>query len=121
MSQLYMCRLRFMASLKVTPQTARVLATVLDDPLSDFYGFEVAKVTGLQSGTLYPILARLETIGILASAWESDNVDPQRPRRRYYRLTPDGLDAARALLNTYIQRTAPERGSDLSPVFGGAV
>ena len=46
-----------------------------------------------------PILARLETVGWLTSRWE--DIDPRaegRPARRYYRLTPDGLELARAAL-----------------------
>jgi hypothetical protein len=55
----------------------------------------VASETGLQPGTAYPILLRLEHEGWVASRWE--DIDPRaekRPARRYYRLTAGG--AARA-------------------------
>ena len=54
---------------------------------------------GLPSGTVHPILARLETVGWLESRWEE--IDPRaegRPARRYYHLTPDGIELARSAL-----------------------
>ena len=45
---------------------------------------------GLPEGTVYPVLHRLETQGLLASDW--DLVDGRR--RRVYRLTAPGLAAA---------------------------
>jgi PadR family transcriptional regulator PadR len=63
-------------------------------------GSEVARLTGLASGTLYPILARLEQAGWLGSRWEAE--DPSklgRPRRRLYRVTAVGAKQARAALN----------------------
>ncbi|WP_329353662.1 PadR family transcriptional regulator [Streptomyces sp. NBC_01261] len=57
-------------------------------------------VTGLASGTLYPILARLEKAGWVQRHWEDDVTCEAegRPRRRYYHLTPDGLVNARLTL-----------------------
>jgi PadR family transcriptional regulator len=46
-----------------------------------------------------PILARLEGVGWLTSRWEE--IDPRAegcPARRYYRLTPDGLEPSRSTL-----------------------
>jgi PadR family transcriptional regulator PadR len=65
------------------------------------YGFDILDATGLPSGTVYPILRRLETDGCVTSKWESVKVaqQDQRPPRRYYALTPAGnalLDDARA-------------------------
>jgi PadR family transcriptional regulator, regulatory protein PadR len=48
---------------------------------------------------VHPILARLETVGWLESRWEE--IDPRvegRPARRYYRLTPDGMELAPSAL-----------------------
>jgi PadR family transcriptional regulator PadR len=51
------------------------------------YGYDIAKETGLRSGTIYPILARLEQAGIIRSDWETNEAhDAGRPRRRYYEL-----------------------------------
>lgn len=66
-----------------------------------------ASTSGLPSGTVHPILARLETVGWLTSRWE--DIDPRaegRPARRYYQLTPDGLELARAALALAYSATA---------------
>lgn len=46
-------------------------------------------ITGLPSGTVYPILRRLETEGVARSRWEDGAIAhrQQRPPRRYYELT----------------------------------
>ena len=61
------------------------------------YGFDIMDTTGLQSGTVYPILRRLEDAGMLRSRWEpvADARDEQRPPRRYYQVTGAGLRAAK--------------------------
>src|SRR5208282_1432231 len=53
--------------------------------------------TGLPSGTIYPILARLERIGWVDSDWEDPDahIAEGRPRRRYYRLTRAGEEERR--------------------------
>ncbi|EXG81154.1 PadR family transcriptional regulator [Cryptosporangium arvum] len=81
---------------RLTTGMARVLAAFLDDPSSDRYGLDLMRATGQPSGTLYPILLRLQRAGWVTATWE--DVDPAaagRPARRYYRLTPEGLETAR--------------------------
>jgi PadR family transcriptional regulator PadR len=74
----------------------RVLAVLLDSPREETYGFELTRAAGLPSGTVYPILRRLEGIGWVASRWETiDQSQEGRRRRRYYRLTEDGAQQAR--------------------------
>lgn len=80
---------------RVTAGVARVLAALLEDPASDRYGLDLMKATGMPSGTLYPILARLRKAGWVGAEWETPDPDAARPARRYYRLTPDGVAAAR--------------------------
>lgn len=76
-------------------QTMKVLESFLDNPSDTMSGADVQKRSGLASGTLYPILLRLEGAGWFASRWESvDPVTAGRPRRRLYRLTPGGLARA---------------------------
>jgi PadR family transcriptional regulator PadR len=76
-------------------QTLRVLEVFLENPTRQLSGADVHESCGLASGTLYPILLRLESAGWFSSQWES--VDPSsagRPRRRLYRLTHTGLNRA---------------------------
>jgi len=56
------------------------------------HGFDILDATGLPSGTVYPILRRLEQDGVATSRWESAKgaQAEQRPPRRYYTLTRDG-------------------------------
>jgi PadR family transcriptional regulator PadR len=80
---------------RITLQTLRVLEAFLDDTSQSLAGSDVQKRSGLASGTLYPILLRLEAAAWFVSRWET--VDPStvgRPRRRLYRLTPGGLARA---------------------------
>jgi PadR family transcriptional regulator, regulatory protein PadR len=80
---------------RMSLQTLRVLETFLESPTAELAGSDVQKHGQLASGTLYPILLRLETAGWFVSRWEA--VDPAqvgRPRRRLYRLTPSGLARA---------------------------
>jgi PadR family transcriptional regulator, regulatory protein PadR len=84
---------------RMTIPVQLVLSELLVDPRRELYGLEISKAAGLASGTVHPILARLEAIGWVESRWEE--VDPRaasRPARRYYRLTGAGAQAARPAL-----------------------
>jgi PadR family transcriptional regulator PadR len=94
-----LCRLTTMGKpardVRLSLQTLRVLEAFLDHPTDQLSGADVQKRSGIASGTLYPILLRLESAGWFVSRWES--VDPSsagRPRRRLYRFTPGGLSRA---------------------------
>ena len=94
---------------RMTMATQLVLRALLADPASELYGSEIGEAAGLMSGTVHPILARLEAAGWVQSRWE--DVDPQvagRPARRYYRLTGAGADSARAEL-ARVPRPQPAR------------
>ena len=76
----------------ITHPTTLVLQAVADGIR---YGFDIADQTGLQTGTIYPSLRRLETLGYVRSSWESEKIArrEQRPARRYYEITRTGRDA----------------------------
>ena len=59
------------------------------------YGYELASLTGVKSGTLYPLLIRLEAQGYLEAEWQQP-VASGRPPRHAYRLTAAGQRLARA-------------------------
>jgi PadR family transcriptional regulator, regulatory protein PadR len=77
--------------------TLSVFAALTERPRNWQFGYELSQVTGLQSGTLYPILMRLSDRGWLESKWQPS---PQRgrPPRHMYRLTAVGGAHARAQL-----------------------
>lgn len=70
-----------------------------------FYGFALAKEIATQVrsrsltayGTLYRALDRLAGMGLVEAEWEDPQVaaDEGRPRRRLYRITPNGEAAVR--------------------------
>ena len=94
---------------RMTMATQLVLRALLADPAEEVYGGEIGDAAGLMSGTVHPILARLESAGWVESRWE--DVDPQvagRPARRYYRLTGEGARQARAEL-VRVPRPQPGR------------
>jgi PadR family transcriptional regulator, regulatory protein PadR len=85
---------------RMTLPTQLVLGELIADPTRRIHGFELCAATGRPSGTVYPILAKLEHLGWLESEWEEPDVHVPagRPRRRYYRLTEDGAVGARTAL-----------------------
>ncbi|MGE5204493.1 MAG: PadR family transcriptional regulator [Chlamydiota bacterium] len=80
--------------LRRSPQTLIVLAALLHRPQSWHYGYDLLRETGLKSGTLYPILARLQQGGWLEQRWEKSS-GAGRPPRHLYRLSQQGRIAAR--------------------------
>ena len=91
----------------MTIPTQRVLEALLDEPTREVYGLEIGAAAGLRSGTVHPILARLEGYGWLQSRWEEIDASEQgRPARRYYKLTASGVQAARIAL-TRAYRPSP--------------
>jgi PadR family transcriptional regulator, regulatory protein PadR len=73
----------------MTYQTALVLEALA---AGRHHGFDIMDATDLPSGTIYPILRRLDAEGLVRSRWERDAVArrEQRPPRRYYELTAAG-------------------------------
>ncbi len=85
--------------IRVSRQMLKVLKAMVEKPREGRSGAELSKGTGISSGTLYPLLQRLEQAGWVTSVWEE--IDPSkagRPRRRYYTLTALGRSHAVAEL-----------------------
>ena len=80
--------------MRMTGPLERVLGAFLADPAEPRYGYDLMKAARLPSGTLYPLLARLERESLVASAWETPQQEGQRPRK-YYQLTGEGIRIAR--------------------------
>ncbi len=113
LSDIGLCRIWFMPQ-RLTRQTAVLLNQLLTAPAKEWYGLELMELTGLRSGTIYPLLHRLRQDGWLtASTEEVDPVEAARPRRRLYRLTGSGERAAREVL-------ASKSPSDIPTVSGSA-
>jgi DNA-binding PadR family transcriptional regulator len=82
---------------RLTAATVAVLRGLLVDPAKEMYGLEICSAAGLPTGTVHPILARLERMQWLVSEWEDVDARTEgRPRRRYYRLSERGAMRAAA-------------------------
>ena len=78
---------------RLSTQTLTVLSALTAEPSTWRHGYDLARETGLKSGTLYPILVRLADRNLVEARWE-DEQPVGRPRRHLYRLTSDGLAVA---------------------------
>ena len=94
--------------LEITPRMADLLRVFLEDPGVPHYGFDLMRRTRQPSGTLYPLLAKMQAARWLTVGTE--DIDPSkagRPARRFYRITGAAVLAARAQLTALSQRYAP--------------
>lgn len=78
-----------------------VLAT-LSQLRSPRYGYELRQALAergmpIEEGTLYPLLRRLETQGVLKSEWRIE----EGPPRRYYSLNADGRKLLKKLTESW--------------------
>ncbi len=91
----------------------------------EFHGFELAKLIAdnerpgklLAHGTLYKALNRLAEAGMLTADWEDAAIalTDGRPRRRLYRITVRGEQAATSAAISDAPRRTPVRGLGLEP------
>jgi DNA-binding PadR family transcriptional regulator len=83
------------------------------------YGFDIMDATGLPSGTVYPILRRLDREGLLTSAWEKPTArqPEQRPLRRYYEITGAGEEMLGDAVERYrvLDQAVPRSARRLKP------
>jgi PadR family transcriptional regulator, regulatory protein PadR len=85
---------------RLTYPTTLVLQALLQ---GHHHGFDIMDATALPSGTVYPILRRLEAEGCVRSRWEREGEarKEQRPPRRYYDLTSHGRSVASEAIGRY--------------------
>jgi PadR family transcriptional regulator PadR len=63
------------------------------------YGYTLRKALAdhgmaIDEGTLYPLLRRLETQGLLVSEWREED----KRKKRFYKLSPDGRSILKQLI-----------------------
>jgi len=96
---------------RISPETLLVLERFFADPTAWRYGYDLSRETGLKSGTLYPILMRLEKYLLLEAQWVA--TEEGVPPRHTYRLTPTGLEMAKT-----VRAEARPRSLVREPAFG---
>lgn len=82
---------------RCSKQAISVLSVLVESSRKWRHGYEITKETGLQSGTLYPILMRLSDRGMLDSKWQP-SLQANLPPRHMYKLTANGIKYAREQL-----------------------
>jgi len=82
-----------------TRSLLQVALALLDDPHGRHWGYELTKRAGVRSGVLYPILHRMLDEGWLIDGWENPTEIGKRPPRRYYELTPEGMQELGGLVD----------------------
>jgi DNA-binding PadR family transcriptional regulator len=93
---------------RLTGPTLKLLKLMLEEPAKKRSGAEMSREAKIGSGTLYPLLLRLERVGWLISEWEQ--IDPReagRPRKRFYRLSANGYNKAREALAAFQMEGTP--------------
>jgi DNA-binding PadR family transcriptional regulator len=81
--------------IRLSGPVLKVLKFLIEKPLQGQSGADISRKLGISSGTLYPLLARLENAGWVTSEWERvDPTEAGRPRRRFYTLTGHGQNCA---------------------------
>jgi len=78
-------------NLKLELRRGCLILAVLAQLRQEHYGYTLRKALddlglAIDEGTLYPLLRRLETQGLLASEWREDN----KRNKRFYRLSAQG-------------------------------
>jgi PadR family transcriptional regulator PadR len=93
--------------IRMSGPTLKVCKVLVENPTQVRSGAELSKIASIGSGTLYPLLQRLENARWLESKWEEvDPAEAGRPRRRFYKLTAPGLKKAQKALAD-LQTSAP--------------
>lgn len=80
-------------SRSLSPPARRVLAALVQAGATGRHGYDLCREAQIKSGTLYPLLIRLEAQGFLTAHWRDSGV-AGRPPRHVYRLTAAGCSLA---------------------------
>jgi PadR family transcriptional regulator PadR len=102
-----------MRDIELTLKSARLISVFLADPARRRYGFDLMQITGLPSGSVYPMLSRFAAAGWLERSRE--DIDPsaeKRPSRTLYALTAEAVPVARAKLAAIGKEFSAERMKD---------
>jgi PadR family transcriptional regulator PadR len=86
-------------NLKMELRRGCLIVAVLAQLRVEQYGYTLRKALAddglaIDEGTLYPLLRRLETQGLLASQWREED----KRNKRFYRLSPAGEQILNQLL-----------------------
>jgi PadR family transcriptional regulator PadR len=101
---------------RVTAPLLDVLETLIAAHGHELHGWAIMKTSGRTGPTVYKVLDRLAALGWLSARWEDQVAEPNRPRRRFDRLTSDCAAKAAELLAA--RRPQPHKAATLRLAFG---
>jgi PadR family transcriptional regulator, regulatory protein PadR len=104
-------------ALRVTQSLIGVIEAFLDAGGGELHGYAIIKSSGLGGPTVYKILERMTEMGWVTARWQDNPEDPNKPRRRYYKMTSAGMQASQALVAE--RRQQKKTRPSLRPAFGG--
>jgi len=89
-------------NLRLEMRRGCLVLAVLASLRSEQYGYTLRKTLNDQAmeideGTLYPLLRRLESQGLLVSQWREE----EKRNKRFYRLSPEGKKVLKQLLTEW--------------------
>jgi PadR family transcriptional regulator, regulatory protein PadR len=84
-----------------TKPTRKVLEALLRAK-AGIWGLALTKEVNLPTGTVYPILGRLEELGWVDSFWDAAS-DRSGPRRKYYVLKDEAIIAAEEIVSEAVE------------------
>ncbi|GAC1389648.1 MAG: PadR family transcriptional regulator [Vulcanimicrobiaceae bacterium] len=89
-------------NLRLELRRGSLVLAVLAQLRAEHYGYTLRKALSdlgldIDESTLYPLLRRLETQGLLISEWREEN----KRKKRFYRLSPDGESMFKKLLDEW--------------------
>ena len=84
-----------------------LILMVLSQLQMPMYGYALVKKLNesgipMDANTLYPLMRRLESQGMLQSSWNTDEAKP----RKYYEITPEGREVLEKTKDYYQKFTA---------------
>ncbi|HEY4126735.1 MAG TPA: helix-turn-helix transcriptional regulator [Gammaproteobacteria bacterium] len=85
-------------NLRLELRRGSLILAVLAELRTEQYGYTLRKALSghgleIDEGTLYPLLRRLETQGLLTSQWREED----KRKKRFYRLSPEGTQTLEQL------------------------
>src|SRR5258705_13203252 len=89
-------------SLRLELRRGCLILAVLAQLRTEHYGYTLRKALAdhglaIEENTLYPLLRRLETQGLLTSQWREED----KRNKRFYRLSPEGRKVLKQLLDEW--------------------
>jgi PadR family transcriptional regulator PadR len=103
--------------MQITHTLVAVAAALMAAPDDKHWGYDLSRQTGVRSGALYPILGRLLDRGWIEDGWEDATaIQGKRPPRRYYTLTPEGVQE----LGAVAKRATSDARFQFRPQVAGA-